>query len=947
MLEVRLLGTFDVKFNGKPIDISSRPAQSLFAYLILNARTSHRREKLAGIFWPDSLEKTARDNLRHALWRVRKALTDQKIAEYLLTDDLSIAFNASTEFWLDAAELQKVEENASVDRLITVLSSYQGEVLPGFYDEWVILEREHLSSIFEHHIARLLSLFQNEKRWLDILDWGERWIKLGQKPEPAYRALMSAHAAKGDMSKVVATYERCVDSLKEFGFGPSEQTRALYEQLKTGEEDLYTKSYIMQNEKREEPLKTNLPIQLTSFIGREKEVEEIVRLMLQNRLVTLTGPGGVGKTRLAIQSSKGMLREFNDGIWWVELAPLMDESHVPQTVAQVLGVRESRAKNMTESLKSYLHEKQLLLVLDNCEHLIDVCAQIAHDLLAQCAYLKVLSTSREALDIMGEMEYQVQPLSMPALEYETLANLLLEYEGIRLFAERAKAKSGFALTDRNASTVLQICQRLDGIPLAVELAAARTKSMSVEDILEHLDDRFNLLTQGDRTALPRHQTLRAAIDWSYDVLSKEEQTLFRRLSVLVGGWTLDAAQAVCSADDIEVLGILMRLVDKSLVITQIENSNNRYYMLETIRQYAYEKFLQSTEVELIYKQYLDFFIRFVEEAEPNLVGPDEVTWLDYLETELDNLRYAARLALRFQDMESAARLGTSLWWFWLFRDHMGEGRQLLEKTIELGRSSSQVEAMTRGGTALYAHAMNIAAMLANFQGDHFVGRSRSEEGLALSRKIGNKRLISRALFALGLAAVNQEDYSSAKSAFEESLLHTQELGDKSEIARSHVLLGGLALAQNNYVKARSHYEEGLRLAHEMNSKLTISVFSGNLGLVALKHKDFIVAREMLRTGLLLDREINNERAIIANLVGFASLARALGRLKRATRLSSAAEKFSRDIGSSLDLDEKVEHKKTLSVARARLDKETFNTIWAEGKTMTLNQAIEFALKEIK
>src|SRR5687767_6256018 len=236
MLEVRLLGTFEVKYKNKLVSITSRPAQSLFAYLIMKAGIAHRREKLAGMLWPDSLEETARDNLRHALWRVRKALPFNSAVEYLLTDDLSIAFNASADYWLDATQLEKLSENASIEELMTVLSGYQGELLPGFYDEWVLLEREHLHSIFEHHMARLMSLLQDEKRWQDILDWGERWIKLGQKPEPAYRALMAAHAAKGDMSKVAATYERCVKSLKEFEIEPSEQTKELYKNLKSGKD---------------------------------------------------------------------------------------------------------------------------------------------------------------------------------------------------------------------------------------------------------------------------------------------------------------------------------------------------------------------------------------------------------------------------------------------------------------------------------------------------------------------------------------------------------------------------------------------------------------------------------------------------------------------------------------------------------------------------------------
>ncbi len=454
-IEVRLLGKFEVKYEQRPINLASRPAQSLFAYLILSAGTSHRREKLAGLLWPDSLEETAKDNLRHALWRMRKALPSEPKAEYLLTDDLSITFNASADYWLDVGELGKLSENSSSDELLTVLSNYQGELLPGFYDEWVVLEREHLASVFEHHMARLMSLLQDERRWLDILDWGERWIKLGQKPEPAYRALMLAHAAKGDMSKVAATYERCVMSLKEFGVELSEQTRALYERLKTGKENLEAASNISVKGKRKESPKTNLPIPLTSFIGREKEIEEIVRWLGKHWLVTFTGPGGVGKTRLAIQSSNQILNNFKDTVWWVELAPLTEEAFVPQAVAQTLGVRESPNQPLLESLKNFLREKQVLLILDNCEHLIAASAQLAFDLLSHCANLKILTTSREALGITGERVYPVPTLSLPKLNSLTLTDLLLESESIRLFVERTSAvKPDFALTEQNVAAVL-------------------------------------------------------------------------------------------------------------------------------------------------------------------------------------------------------------------------------------------------------------------------------------------------------------------------------------------------------------------------------------------------------------------------------------------------------------------------------------------------------------
>ena len=412
MLEIRLLGTFDIKDGSKPVSIASRPAQSLFAYLILYPGTSHRREKLAGMLWPDSLEETARNNLRHALWRIRKALPPRQEAEYLLTDDLSIAFNASASYWLDVASLKKPVENCSANELMAALSEYHGELLPGFYDDWVLAERESLAAIFDRYMARLMSILEKEERWLDVLDWGERWIKLGQKPEPAYQALMMAHAAKGDMSKVAMTYARCAKSLTEFGMEPSERTRSLYKKLKKGEETFDTKAAIPVMEKHKVPLppRPNLPIPLTSFIGRQKEMDEVIHLLKRTRLLTLTGSGGVGKTRLAIQSAHQVLPAFKDGVLWVDLSSLADPGLLPQIVDQLAGILEIPNQPFIETLVAHLRSKQVLLILDNCEHLISACAQFAGHILGTCPDLKILATSREGLEILGETIWQVPSL---------------------------------------------------------------------------------------------------------------------------------------------------------------------------------------------------------------------------------------------------------------------------------------------------------------------------------------------------------------------------------------------------------------------------------------------------------------------------------------------------------------------------------------------------------
>ena len=596
MLEVHLLGSFEITYRKEIVAILSRPAQSLFAYLILSAGTSHRREKLAGLLWPDSLEETARDNLRHALWRIRKALPSNLITDYLFADNLTIAFNGSAEYWLDVTALEKADENASTDELMAILSSYQGELLPGFYDEWVVLEREHLNSIFEHNMARLLSVLEEEKRWIDILDWGERWIKLGQKPEPAFRTLLSAHAAMGDMSKVAATYERCVKSLRDYGFEPSEQTRLLYKNLKSGKETSWTQNEAFLISRKLKPSSiTNIPVPLTSFIGREKELIEIERRLSTSRLLTLTGSGGVGKTRLAIKTASDSIKKFKDGVFWVDLVSLSDENLIPQEIAQALHLHETPQESLLETLKSQLKLKDLLIVLDNCEHLIRACAQYAEQLLAACPKLKILATSIEALGLFNETIWHVPSLPLPEMRQTISLQELREFASIELFVERAGyAKSGFVLTEQNVRSVAQICQRLDGIPLAIELAAARIKVLSVDEIASRLDDRFSLLTSGSRTAIPRHQTLRATIDWSHELLTEPEKTLFHRLSVFAGGFTLEAAEAVCGLEQLkrpDILDLLGRLVDKSLVIVEqaLTTEETRYRLLETIRQYALEK----------------------------------------------------------------------------------------------------------------------------------------------------------------------------------------------------------------------------------------------------------------------------------------------------------------------------------------------------------------------
>jgi non-specific serine/threonine protein kinase len=936
MLEIRLLGKFEIKSDGKSVAIPSRPAQSLFAFLSMNAGISHRREKLAGMLWPDSLEETARSNLRSALWKIRKALPSSATAEYLFADDLTIAFNASAEYWLDAAELETVSENASADGLMTALSLYHGELLPGFYDEWVVLEREHLSSVFEHYMARLMSLLENEHRWLDILDWGERWIKLGQKPEPAYRALMSAHAAKGDMSKVAATYERCVKSLKELGIEPSDDTRALYENLKA--------------EKRRSTLHTNLPVPMTSFIGREKEVEEVVKLVGMNRLVTLAGSGGVGKTRLAIQSSHKLLTRIKDGIWWIDLVGLSDPALVPQAVAKVLDVREMPNQPLADTLVGELQTKQILVVLDNCEHLILACARIADRLLSGTKHLKILATSREALDILGETVWTVPSLSLPDPQDSVTIKSLSKSESVRLFAERATVmQRKFTLTDQNVNAVAQICRRLSGMPLAIELAAARIKLMSIDEIAKRLDDRFSLLTSGNRSALPRQQTLRATIDWSHDLLTEPEKVLFRRLAVFAGGFTLESAESICSDNYIQhsdVLDLLGRLVDKSLVVVDAAagNGQTRYRFLETIREYALEKLKSAGEETAIRDKHLEYFRRLAEETEPHLYASEQAEWFARTDAEIDNLRAGLDWSIvEDPGVETDARIRNGfqlvgvLTWYWR-RSYLHDFIERLEHMLsrEIGAAPTLERAR-----ALYT--------LGFFHGTHEATKARPymEQALDIARRHNDPLTLSWALTHLALVTCLLQEYDSSLSLLEESLALTRELGISGKAVRGMTLewMGEDYLGLRDEVRAQKFFEESIALLRETNNRDLLSFADRRLGLLMLKQGNYERAEILLRESLKMNHDIGHAPGTAGSLAALAKLALVQGKLTRSAQLYGIVEGRLEVMKAPMMVMDVAEYHNGVTVLRSQLDEKTLENFWMRGRTMTLERAIRFALEE--
>lgn len=991
MLAVRLLGQFDVRRDGAPVAVPARAAQSLLAYLLLTAGTMHRREKLAGLLWADTTEENARKNLRHELWRLRQALetkTPRKnVVSYLLVDEIAIGFNAASDYWLDVAAMQKaLAKSVTADELIETVSLYQGELLPGFYDDWVVLERERVRGVYEQKMARLLDLLVEAKRWEEVLEWGERWIALGQTPEPAYRALMLTYSAKGDRAKVALTFQRCVTALRDdLGVEPSPATQALFEQLSSGERPVSPPQQSVpatQPQSTASPERTtNLPVPLTSFIGREKELKEIAKLLSAWRLLTLTGPGGVGKTRTAIQTANDSIDQFRNGVWWVDLAPLRDEARVPQTVAEVLGVPELAGQPLIETLKIFLRDKRCLLVLDNCEHLITACAQLADDLLSHCANLRILATSREALGIAGERVYQMPTLSLPESRHPTFADLLIEYESIRLFVERASAvKSDFTLNERNAAAVLAICRRLDGIPLALELAAARVKLLTVEHIAERLNDRFNLLTQGSRTALPRQQTLRAAIDWSYDQLLEEARVLFQRLSVFAGGFTLEAAEGICSEAPLTpptLLDVLTRLVDRSLVNVERQGDDTRFRMLETIREYACEKLDAAGETARLSQRHRDFFIAFAEQAEPQLKGAAQFEWLDRLEVEHDNWRAAWDCAIE-SDAELALRLASALLDFWWMRGNPGEGREWLAKLLPRTESWGQM--------ARRARALSIAGQLAYLQRDFASARALLVQSLAMARTAGDEKEMAIALLWLARTAARQRDdpaaqaysqeclaiyerlqdgwgmamaisqsatmavaqgqYAVAEERYLQSVAKFQALGDRFRMGFPLNGLGELARLLGDYERAGKFYQQHIELLRAQGSRGALLIPSVNMAWVSLHQGEYRQAQTLFEEGVKLSKEFGNQTTILSCLAGFASIRAMTGKTAQAARLFGAVEALLEGIRMARRMDpaDQKEFDHYVRAARAQLDEAAFAQAWKEGRAMTLDQAVVYALE---
>jgi len=868
-LRIWLLGGFRVSVGSRSIreeEWHLRKAKSLIKVLALSLGHRLHREQVMELLWPDLHPEAALNNFHYALHVARRTLEPAALAGSAAAASRNLRLRGEqltlcpdSPLWVD---VEALEEAAATARYTSMepgahqaaIDLYAGELLPeDRYEPWVEERRLQLRELYLSLLLELASLLEERGEFEEAIGALGRAVAEELTHEGAHVGLMRLYALLGRRREALRQYEGLREALfKDSGRELEAATTHLQQEIWAGtfphpdsppaglpakEEGVEEAGYSAGGPPRR---KHNLPLARTSFIGRERESLEVKRLLAMTRLLTLTGAGGCGKTRLALEVARDLVGAYPDGVWLVELASFSDPTLTAQAVAQALAVREQPNRPILETLKDTLHSRKMLLVMDNCEHLVEAAARLVDALLGSCPRLRILATSRETLNSAGEVNWVVPSLSVPDFcQEEAYTPQKLEvYESLRLFVERARQRDpSFVVSVRNAQAVAQVCRRLEGIPLAIELAAARMGVFSAQQLSIRLEDSLKLLSKGERTAEPKHRSLRATLEWSHKLLSENEQILFRRLSVFAGGWTLEAAEEVCSGEGIEegdILDLLAELVESSLVVSEAigEEEVVRFRMLEPLRQYAQERLEESGESEALRSRHAGYYLKLAEEADveregvqdeadPRMKGAPPVEWLKRMEAEHANLRAALSWSLDEDAEESASdtqldgqrvelglRLAVALFWFWYTRDYSSEGRRYLEKARSSGMSITAAR--------LRAQALNGAGGLAVTQGDYGAAKALIEEGLALYRQLGEEEGIASALTDLGLVALwGQREDIPVMAVLEELEELKPRLENRRTLAWMLVLEGLIALSRSDLERSETLHEQSLELFRDI------------------------------------------------------------------------------------------------------------------------------------
>jgi non-specific serine/threonine protein kinase len=974
---LRLFGSFDVQINGHPLPrLRTQKGRWLLALLVLRQGRQAERSWLAGVLWPESSESQALANLRLSLTDLRRALGAEATRLHAPTPR-ALRFDLAGA-WVDVAAFDAAILRHDTSAQETAIAVYRGDLLEGCEEDWLLPERQRRK---EAYLSTLETLAAHASSPADTMNLLRRVISIEPTRETSQRALLEALAAEGDhagMTQAYRDFRLCLSNTLHTT--PDAETVALYRRLRT---DARAKA---QNwppvPASAGPTPRRLPSPMTTLVGREAEIGEIAALLDTTRLLTLTGTGGVGKTRLAIAAADEVADDYADGVWFVDLAPLEDPTRVVQAVTLALEVREGRNRPLLETLQEYLQDKSLLLILDNCEHLIGACASLAEALLSRCAFLRLLATSRQSLGVDGEQIWRTPPLSLPNLPTtpDVEAGEPLPVSAAeQLFLERAAAVSpGLSLTAEHRRSVAESCCLLDGLPFAIELAAAWVRVLSVAQIAARLRGVSDLLKNERHAALPRRQTLRATLDWSYRLLCPQEQTLLLRLSVFVGDWTLEAAEAVCAVEGgtpDTLLMLLVGLADKSLVVCSEYKGELRYRLLETTRAYAQEKLSAQARGDVSYR-HADYFLRLAEAMEAESQRSERTLWFERIEREYANLCAALDWSLSEgrdptppspSRVELGLRLAAALCPFWEFTRYLSEGRALLQRLLDKGRQvapavqaralhkagrlagcqrdhsaaqpwfeRSLVMAKTSGDRVLEADNLCQLGMLAWDAGDYARARALLEDSLAIYEPLDNKAGMSVALGNLGTVARRQGEFAEAQARYEACLILCQQQGDRQGMSYILKSLGMLAHRKGEWDEAQKWHEQSLVLSQQTGSNWGVATALTNLGAIACARGDYARARPLFAESIRIRQQQKDQCGLIETLEMLARLRGAEGHPQQAATLLGAAETLAAAIQTSLPTVF-TDYEQSVAAAQADLGAEEFAAAWVEGRALTLAQ----------
>lgn len=994
-LKLFVFGPPRLEHGAQPVELNLRKALALLVYLAVTG-TPHTRDSLAVLLWPEASERDARANLRRTLYR----LGQTPVGPYIIIDLDTITINLARPagLWLDYAVFQQCLAHLQPDPppapadaqhyLTQAADLCANDFLAGFavpdspqFEEWQFFERESLRRQSAQVLDQLVQCYVSNQQWEPAISAARRRLVLDELHEPAHRALMELYALSCHPTAALRQYEECARILDaELGIRPDAATTELYTAIRTRRFPAQPESgtltaparltaltgppaaspheriteeahppghptdggHVPPVEPASEPGDAappplrRLPLPLAGFIGRDQELRDIRQLLTTQRLVTLTGVGGAGKTRLALAVAAERAAHYADGIWLVELAGTSDPALVDETVARALGLHTEAGPAPRARLLHYLQSRTLLLILDNCEHLIAACAELAETLLTTCPGLRLLTTSREALRIWGEWVYVVPSLSMPNPAHQHDYYHIASYDAVHLFVARARAQQAtFQLTPENMGSVVELCRRLDGIPLAIELAAARMRTLTLQEINARLSDSLRVLTSGSRTAPERQQTLRGALDWSYDLLAENERRLFRRLSVFVGGCDLEAVEWIGTEGDIApdaIIDVLHRLVEQSLVPADTRSAPDqvRYRMLEPVRQYAQAHLFTADEAEAVYRRHAHFYYRMAQDAAPGLISETQGAWLERLEREHDNMRQALATLLEQGQFDAVVQMGWHLYWFWFIRGHLREGQNWIEQALAHG------DALSLAGRA---KALSITGSVVFHQCDFDTARQLLTEAEQSARAANAREPLAAALQTSGFVALSCRDIQRAKEALLESADRYHELNHSWGEGNSYFGLMHVAFATGDHAQSYQYLDEAERLQRQAGAPHGIATALFLRAMLAQLRGDDSQSLPWLRASLNLSHPLNDIASMSYRITSYAGALLMLGHSLEAARLFGLGDALRERSG--IQVPYPSWHKlydRHLAILRQQLDAAVLAAAWEAGRGMSLEQA---------